>query len=383
MRSWLAIGMLSAMSGCFYFDSINQRPGAQIQIVPIDGKTDAHRGAPYKVQANTDDPDGDIVSYKWRAYACVEPATDATCDHEPFLTSVSREFEFVVAKLREDRTAPTQLRVKLEATDELGAIAKPQAELVVPILAAPPTVELQAFSRYHAVGNESVYVVGTPIDLFVRVGDTDDGPGKVMLAWTVFNPQGGADTLVDHDPAQLEDPDPNYLQWGKVLTPNQPGTWEVEVVGTDPAPTSLTATEMVSLVVAADGEPCLGALQPLVPPMGSALPMSAPTLFRVPAVSDDLDRYPLVANDALFRAPKFQWSIQSPGGSTHVVVPAATSNSLAIDPANYRVGDVLEVRVQIYDRKNTVIPCADGEATCSTISQPTCLQRQTWRVEVR
>jgi hypothetical protein len=40
------------------------------------------------------------------------------------------------------------------------------------------------------------------------------------------------------------------------------------------------------------------------------------------------------------------------------------------------------MRVEIFDRKSTPIPCADGLATCA-ISQPACIQRQTWRVEVR
>ena len=369
------------MSGCFYFDTINQRPGAQIEVVDPDQP--AKRGGAYAVRALTDDPEGDYVTYGWRAYACgdaVPPAVE-DCDADPIGTGSTRQFDFTIARLRADGTPPRQVKIILEAADEYGAIARPEPKLFVPVVPALPTVQLEATSKYATVDNASVFVVGTPIDLFARVGDTDDEPGTLDVAWTVFNPQHGVGTLAPHDPEVLLDPDPNYRQYGKVLTPNQPGTWEVEVVANDP--TSQTAMDLVSVVVAADGEPCLGAVQPAVPPTGSALPMSQPTLFRVPSVTDDLDPYPLVPNDPIFRAPKFQWSIQAPGGSTHVVVPSAAGNSLALDPANYRVGDVLEVRAQIYDRKATTIPCADGEATCSTISQPTCLQRQTWRVEVR
>ena len=75
--------------------------------------------------------------------------------------------------------------------------------------------------------------------------------------------------------------------------------------------------------------------------------------------------------------------MRAPGQSTHQRVAGANGNSLAFDPAAYALGDVVELRVQIYDRSATPISCADSEQACSVISQPACLQRQTWRVEVR
>jgi len=80
---------------------------------------------------------------------------------------------------------------------------------------------------------------------------------------------------------------------------------------------------------------------------------------------------------------KFQWSLQPPGQTGHVDIAGAVGSSFALDPAAYTPGQVLELRVQIYDRNNTTIPCVDGEQTCSVISEPTCIQRQTWRVEIR
>ena len=55
----------------------------------------------------------------------------------------------------------------------------------------------------------------------------------------------------------------------------------------------------------------------------------------------------------------------------------------SLDPASYQPGDIVELRVEIKDRKNTAITCADANPTCSTISDNACIQRQTWRVEVR
>jgi hypothetical protein len=162
------------------------------------------------------------------------------------------------------------------------------------------------------------------------------------------------------------------------------GAYSVSVKTT--SPTGDTHMAMTDIQVVDDSAPCLqdDQLEPIVPPAGAAYPLSQPTLFRVRKAKDDLDPYPLPrANDPIFGALRFEWSLQAPGQSTHSVIAGATSNSFAIDPASYATGDVLELRVTIFDRNNTPVSCPDGDATCSTISNNECLQRQTWRVEVR
>jgi hypothetical protein len=72
-----------------------------------------------------------------------------------------------------------------------------------------------------------------------------------------------------------------------------------------------------------------------------------------------------------------------PGGTTHQLLNGVTGSGFAIDPASYQPGDIVELRVEIADRNNTPITCADGNATCSVVSDNACIQRQTWRVEVR
>ena len=377
MRSWAAIAMLTGMSGCFYLDSINQRPGAQIELVDADKIR--FRGDEVSLRANTNDPEGDVVSYLWRAYACGAPIADEEdCDAVPFASGALAEITFAIADARDAGTAPTNIVVKLQVTDEFGAVALPLPQVTIPVAGRAPTLELAAFSRYAAGGT---FVENAPIDLFARVSDGDDGPAALTLAWELLPPVGGTTAFVAPTSTTIPDPDPAFLQLGRQVVPNVTGSWELRVRATDPS--NNVVEDSIELIVVPDGAPCLAQLQPIIPPVGNALPITAPTLFRVPVVADDLDPYPLVPNDPIFRAPKFQWSIQPPGGSTHVVVPNATSNSLAIDPASFATGDILEVRVQIYDRKNTVIPCADGEATCSTISDVSCRQRQTWRVEIR
>jgi hypothetical protein len=88
----------------------------------------------------------------------------------------------------------------------------------------------------------------------------------------------------------------------------------------------------------------------------------------------------------VLRPTTFSWSILPPGASTRQPL-AVTGNQVALDPASYSPGDIVELRVEIADRamilNNTAISCADNIPTCSVISDASCIQRQTWRVEVR
>lgn len=109
--------------------------------------------------------------------------------------------------------------------------------------------------------------------------------------------------------------------------------------------------------------------------------MTAPTLFQVTVVKDDLDPYPGFPDDTVLGSPKFTWSLLPPGGSTRL--PFGTTNHASLDPSNYAPGDILELRVEIADRKALPITCDQASPTCSVISDNACLQRLTWRVEVR
>ena len=60
-----------------------------------------------------------------------------------------------------------------------------------------------------------------------------------------------------------------------------------------------------------------------------------------------------------------------------------TSNSVELDPAAYTVGDQLELRVDIADRTGTTLTCPDSDLTCAQNAGSGCIQRLTWRVEVR
>ncbi len=365
--------LVALVSGCFYADPINQRPSVAIEV---DNDDPVRRGETRFVTAVSDDPDGHYVKYRWRAYACTDATDPAQCDDVPFDDGLNQVLTFDVPVDRADGVTPVEsLRIVLGATDELGATARPEPELVVPVFNAPPTLALSKDHRER-------YTIARPVRVFARVGDLDDGPDRIgPLVWKVYAPtQGAVHTLTEL--AVVEDPpDPVFDHFGKTFVAADPGEWMIEVSATDPL--GDTTTELLAITVSENDAPCLAQLQPTVPSAGAALPLTDPTLFRVPVVIDDLDVYPPQPSDPILGVTRFEWLLRRDGAATFTRITGATGNSVALDPASFTPGDLVELRVQIYDRSNTVVNCPVDDATCSTISQPSCIQRQTWRVEVR
>ncbi|MGE0546014.1 MAG: hypothetical protein AB7O24_14205 [Kofleriaceae bacterium] len=363
----VCLGGLSG-PGCFYVEPVNQRPAVSIGSTSSEA---VYRGdAAVSYVAVYNDSDGHDVDFRWRVYNCVDAVDFATCDVAPHHQSDALQISFAVAKFLADGVTPVQsLLLKLEAEDAYGATARPIAELVVPVLDREPELALEV------APNE--VVVNTSIELYARVRDSDDGPSNVLpLVWTVA-PELGPPVELE-DLALAQDPDDlASLQFGKRLTPSTVGTWNVEVTASDPLGAS--TTEHLSFNVKQDRDPCLGELFPLVPPAGVAYPLIDPTLFQARRVDDDLDPFP----PADTGTTTFEWSIQVPGSGDHVVIAGASGNSYALDPAQFTPGDIVELRVEVFDRAPTPIGCNEADPTCSVISDPMCLQRQTWRVEVR
>jgi len=362
----------SAAAGCFYVEEINQRPGISINAMG----NQVYRGDRVELTASADDPEDHVVRFTWRAYACTEGAGGADCDREPFYTqAVLDHAEFDVPLLREDVAVPVRnVRVVLDAQDDLGATAKPSQELVIVALDRPPSLELARKGTF-------ILTPDRPVILYATVGDLDDGPAALgMPTWEVFAPAQVQHDLTDEMFTQNPN-DPAHRTFAKKFTPKAIGDWEIRVTATDPLDQQTTKSLMLSVV--APPPPCIAQVAPIVPPAGAALPITDTTLFRVPVVLDDLDVWPPQTDDSSLGVTRFQWSQKAPGAATHVPVSGATASSFQLDPATFTPGDIVEVRVEIYDRQLTPVGCPDGEATCSTISMPSCIQRQTWRVEVR
>jgi len=356
-------------SGCFYFDPINQRPSADIIQT---SSAEVARNMPLSLEASTYDPEGENVSVVWRVYACTDATTADGCDAAPFETDVLTDVTFPVPAFRADKMTPVQaLRVNLQATDARGAVAKPDQELLLAVADQSPTLTLSKSTRHG-------YVIGTEIDLYAQVGDADDGAAKVTMQgpWTVYSPASQpAYTLVDKGMLP-NDPTTYWEQF----TPMGVGDWTIEVTVNDPL--GAQTTQDLPITVVPDHAPCLSQWSPFAPPPGSSLPMQDPTLFQVLVVEDDLDPYPPVPSDPVLGQSTFAWSIEPPGASSFQPL-AISGNSVTLDPANYTPGDVLALRVEIQDRNHFAVNCPQTDPTCSVISDPTCIQRLTWLVEVR
>lgn len=373
MRLAAIVVFTGLVPGCFYTEPLNQRPSAR-----IDQQSSAvvYRGDTVDLTSTTSDPDRDPVSYKWRAYACTDAdagvGNDAGCDQVPFDQGLLESFSFQVPRLRANGEPLQSVLVFLEVTDNHDATAKPVQQLIIPLGDEPPT--LVASKQYRRA-----YVVDQPLSVFAAVGDPDDGISPPpALAWTVFSPMTQpAFELTDIANVPTDPAHPELAQFGKVLTPHGIGSWDVQIVATDSL--GMTATQDVPVDVVPDQPPCLQQLAPIVPPAGQTYPLDQATQFQVLVVDDDLDVYP-PTGDPVQGVTRFAWTLLPPGASQRV--PVSSTNRVLLDPASYAPGDIVEVRVEINDRIGWPINCPDSQATCS-VGNNTCLQRQTWRVEVR
>jgi hypothetical protein len=376
--------LIPLSAGCFYIDPINQRPSVAIEA----GSSDpVFRGSAVHLHALVDDPEGDEdrTTLGWTVLLCTDATSPSGCDPgAPFFTGANPDADFTVPIVRADNATPvTSLFVELDATDPDGASARPPAQLVIAVGDHPPDLALSTPSSKHH------FVVGAPVDVFAKVSDVDDVATTADLARitsdieVVSKPVVTSMATLGSLVEQAEAGPPPDKIISKTFTPanslDSVGFWTLQITATDPS--QVTSMQLVTIGINADHPPCLAAFEPIVPPPGSTLPVFEPTLFSIPIVTDDLDVYPPRTDDDLFGTTQFAWSLLPPGASLRQ--PAGAASTLAFDPKDYHAGDIVEIRVEIFDRKNTPINCADSDPTCSVISDDSCIQRQTWRVEVQ
>jgi hypothetical protein len=378
----ILIALLGLGAGCFYTDPINQRPSVAIHPMTTG---DLYRGQQMvTLDGVADDPDGDVVAFQWRAYACNQDGTTQTCDAAQYDSGVDHEFiTHVPMTLADPDHASLPLNVvhiTLEGRDSYGATARPSQIHDFNVTDAAPTLEMRKEPRNR-------YVVNIPINVFARIGDADDvldattDASKITLSpWMAEGPAIADNfTLTQDIPAPADDA--VHFQLGKSFTPTATGDWTIVLTATDPSLVSKQTP--LPIHVDADGPPCLGQWDPTATSVpNTTIPITDPTLFQVLVVADDLDPYPSVPNDPIYGTTEFHWSIVPPGG-TRQPLTGVTGSGVALDPDSYTPGDIVELRVEIQDRNHTAVNCPDTDLTCSVISDQSCLQRLTWRVEVR
>jgi hypothetical protein len=374
--------LLLVVTGCFYTEPLNQRPS--VGIAGPDPGT-VYRGDTVTLHANKSDPEGAFVRVSWRAYAC----TDATvgsdgshpgCDQAPFRTGDQDDFTFQIPTFRAGTTTPEKsILVLLEGLDDLDAAAKPVQQAILDLGDWAPELTIDAGFR---IG----YVVDVPLDVFAAVSDPDDdiatGAPPPTMTWNVDTPATQPAYDLSDIPNVPQDPSrPQVLQLGKKFTPHGTGVFTFHVIATDQL--GMSVQRDLGINIAADHLPCMGTVSPATPPSGDTLPLTEATLFQVTQVTDDLDPYP-ATSDPYQGVTTFHWSILPPGATTRQPLTTVTGNRVALDPASYVPGDVIELRVEIEDRQNIAPSCADANATCALLpAEPMCLQRVTWKVKVQ
>lgn len=355
---------LALVGGCFYTGDLNDRPSAEIQRlttgVPM-------RGDRVELRAVVVDP-GDQVEVHWRVDACAgEPAV---CDQgiaysEPDVLTLAVAIPDDVGS-GAGRRPTERLVVHLDVVDSHGAVARPSQEEVVEVGNRAPALEVQRRGRELA----SAFPEDAPIFVAARATDPEGDPVEVEC--TPFPARGAVPG--DWSFIQVADPPTGGHEWR--LVPDVPGAWLVRCIARDPLAETMVD---VPITVVADRPPCLRSTNP-APAPGATLVLDQPRRFSV-LVDDDLDVYPPEPDDPFLGVAGFRWSVR-PVGAAELTEVDADVAALELDPARYAPGDQLDVRVEIDDRRHRTIGCAVDEPTCS-LTLDTCLQRQTWRVEVR
>jgi len=355
----LAMGVAVA-PGCFYSEVINERPSAEIERVDSGVP---FRGGSMSFRAVMSDPDSDPMQATWRFEACNAQAICAADE-----TGSDSTFNVTVPALVQG-IPTTRVVVTLDVQDVYGAVARPVQRLELDVANNAPDVDSDVRGRELA----GKFPPDVPI-IVSAVGFDDDGD-DVTLTWELF--PASAAVPGDYSFTPLPDPPSGGEEYR--LLPDVDGTWTVRITASDGLDDFVYD---LPIIVVPDQPPCLGAVDPAPAPVGSYLILDAPRRIGVLAVEDDLDVYPPPpANDPYLGAAELRWYVRAPGASSYTQVDTNVGG-VELDPTEYNPGDRLDVRVEIDDRVNRAVQCAENVPICS-FNQDSCLQRQTWSVEVR
>lgn len=365
------------LTGCFYIDPIVPQTYYQLRANP-----DAiQRGGVVTLAARLVNAESQAGTFDWTVFGCAgfDHGVASNCDPTEFYPTPGSTPPDETSSAVQVTVPPTTMsglklqaiRVKLDARSDRGAKAQSDGNTeVFPVGNASPAFELHTESHSLAVG--------APIDVITTYSDLDSALDGIALAWTVVAPPSADPYSFDGIQIAQDPADPDHRTAGKRLTPTAPGRWDVQVTARDQD--GGATTHDLAITVVPDQPPCLRQWLPTVPPPGATLPISVPTVFQVPVVDDDVDPYPPISAASQLA---FAWSVLRPGAPQREVQAGATGDAIVLDPAAFRPGDLVELRVEISDRQRAPLPCDDAAPTCSIPSSGSCLQRQTWRVEVR
>lgn len=357
------------LTGCFYIDPIVTPVHVDIRLMTDDNPP---RQSDVTVMGALDT--GRPGMFRW--HVCAVGDSPTACDE--FRDGEAPQFDFRVPVATNGQLV-TKLVVTLDARDDRGVFDSDQLTLLV--RDGVPTIELDVTERR--------YAAGVPIHVFALYGDPEFAHEQIDLDTAIRWEVTPAIPIASAEVPPPAMQDETHILVGKRLVPPEPGTYVLTAQASDPTclanPGNCNRSEPVqrTFEVAPDQPPCLAQWQPIAPPAGQTLPLAEPTVFQVPLVTDELDAFPRTSSELEFGTAKFAWSLLRPGAAQREPIAGANGNRIVFDPGAYRPGDIAEVRVEVTDRNAIQPTCADAEPTCAMTPDASCLQRQTWRVEVR
>jgi hypothetical protein len=369
---WLAAWLPGAV-GCFYTESINREPRANVQVSTPGPH---YRRSQIALSASkSDDPDIDLHHVAWRARAC--NAAHTVCDpsfDERASLAVLAAYSVTVPERRLDGTPVEAILVEITVVDKHRATHDDRVFVDVTNRQPTPMLQVQGFAA-----PKGGYPLGTTVRVVAEASDPDGD--AATYTWRYYPGSGSLEENVGWERVEDDIYD---------LTGDVTGEWMVEVEARD----ALGASAMARATVffQQDGPPCIAATDP--PAQADAGYIvergATPRRFAVLAVADDLDVYPPPPSQTADGRPspqgtaRFRWSIATP--YTEGALRPIRGHALAgytVDPSAYAPGDTLLLRAEIEDRNASEVSCGQEQPTCSIAGDSACLQRVTWRIDIR
>jgi hypothetical protein len=365
---------LPGLAGCFYTETINRGPRANVQVSTPGPH---HRGAQVALSASkSDDPDGERLEVAWQARTC--NAAHTVCDLAVFDERASQPvlapILVTIPPTRPDGSPTVAIAVVITVTDPHGARHSDSVFVDVTNRQPEPALQLQGFA---APGGG--FPIGTTVRAVAEARDPDGD--QATYTWRYYPASGSQSGAVGWDRVT----DAIYDLRGDVS-----GEWMVEVEARDGL--GAAATARATVFYQPDGPPCIAATDP--PAQADAAYIvergAAPRRFAVLAVADDLDVYPPPPDTTSDGRPSpqgtatFAWSIATPYSEGALrPIRGHVLSGYALDPAAYAPGDELRLRVEIQDREPRAVSCDPQQPTCAISGDSACLQRVTWRIQIR
>jgi hypothetical protein len=361
-------------SGCFYTETINERPTPGIRVVGNAGPYFVGDVVTFDATKSIDDAPNELQT-TWQAYGCVD-------DRVPRCIALGSELQGkLTTPFQVTLESHDSVEVQLRVTDAHGA-SRLQPDLFSIVVGnLPPSFGVQS-TGHHDGGPGGPFVLSRAINLLaspsLESGAFDPDGDEVTLDWQLLPPPGSQSAERIFEPEGTD---------GYRLVPDVDGQWEVVVTAADGYGGVVEETE--TFFVGADGPPCLQGTDPFAVDDAYYLVDSADGArrFSVLSVSDALDPFPAsLDEDPVLGEASFRWFLKSPGDADFVELSGFLEADYLVNPDAYNPGETLELRVEVSDRVEGAardLVCGPEVWTCALETGSGCNQRITWGVDIR